>query len=77
MLCNSDENQGLTQSVLTGASLAIRFCSSVHDTGLLVVAAAAGASTAVSAHTFTEVCISQLSLTLQQGVWVTVWVPQH
>lgn len=67
----------LTQSVLAGAGLAVRLCGSVHHTGLLVIAAAAGASTAVSAHAFTEVCVSQLSLTLQQGVWVTVWVPQH
>ncbi len=67
----------LTQSVLAGAGLAVRLRSSVHHAGLLVVAAASGASAAVSAHAFTEVCVSQLSLTLQQGVWVTVWVPQH
>lgn len=66
-----------TQSILTGASLAVRLSSSVHHTGLLVVAAATGASAAVSSHPFTDVCVGELSLTLQQGVWVTVWIPQH
>lgn len=67
----------LTQSVLAGAGLAVRLCGSVHHAGLLVIAAASGASAAVSSHSFTDVCVGQLSLTLQQGVWVTVWVPQH
>lgn len=69
--------EGLTQSVLAGAGLAVRLCGSIHHAGFLVIAAATGASAAVSSHAFTEVCVSQVSLTLQQGVWVTVWVPQH
>lgn len=69
--------EALTQSVLAGAGLAVRLCGSVHHTGLLVIAAASGASAAVSSHAFTEVSVGQVSLTLQQGVWVTVWVPQH
>lgn len=71
-----NRSASLTQSILVGACLAIRLSSSIHHAGLLVVAAAAGTSAAVS-HAFVEFCVSQLTLTLQQGVWVAVWVPQH
>lgn len=70
-------NTVLTQSILTGASLAVRLCGGVHHAGLLVVAPASGASAAVASHALTYVCVGQLSLTLQQGVWIAVWVPQH
>lgn len=66
----------LTESVLTGATLAVRFSGSVHHTGLLVIAATAGASAAVS-RALTEVGVGQLALSFQQGVRVAVRVPQN
>lgn len=77
-LHNTKQNtKVLTQSILAWSGLAVRLCSGVHYARLLVVAAAAGAPAAVSSHAVIEVRLGKLSLTLQQGVWVTVWVPQH
>lgn len=74
--CIPSSQRSLTESVLIGACLAIGFSGGIHHTGLLVIAAAAGAAAAVS-HALTEVGVGQLALALQQGVRVTVRVPQH
>lgn len=66
----------IIQSILAGSSLAVRLPGSVHHARLLVIAAAPGASAAVS-HALAHVGVGQLSLALQQRVRVTVRVPQH
>lgn len=71
----------LTQTVLTGAGLAVRFVSGrVHQAGLLVVTATAGASPAVcgGARALAGVGVARLlALALQQGERVAVGIPKH
>lgn len=69
------------QPVLAGAGLAVRLVGGgVHQAGLLVVTATAGAPAAVSvgARALAGVRVARLlALALQQGERVAVGVPQH